>query len=55
MYFCFQEDEKEDASTPESTPYVSNPMYESTSATSTPELPEKDEFVSNTIINKPFL
>lgn len=38
----FQEDETEDTSSPESAPYISNPMYENTAAPSAPDVPVED-------------
>lgn len=38
----FQEDEQEETSSPESTAYISNPMYETTAGHSAPELPVED-------------
>lgn len=38
----FQEDEKEESSSPEYTPYISNPMYETAAAPSAPDLPIED-------------
>ncbi|XP_053506197.1 stabilin-2 [Ictalurus furcatus] len=42
-FHYFREDEKEESSSPEYTPYISNPMYETAAAPSAPDLPIEDK------------
>lgn len=40
LCISFQEDEQEETSSPDSTPYISNPMYETTAAPNAPNAPD---------------